>query len=75
MYLLCCAACWFLVQKNVRADGAPLTFPGAQMVPLIAIAAIIWILAHATIHEFTVTAIVLVVASALYWLRRAFVRQ
>ncbi|PYK42502.1 MAG: hypothetical protein DME46_10395, partial [Verrucomicrobia bacterium] len=22
MYLLCCAACWFLVQRDVRADGA-----------------------------------------------------
>ena len=73
MYLLCCAACWFLVRKDVRADGPPFTFPGAQVVPLLAIGAIIWILSHATVHEFAWTAIVLVVASTLYWLRRAFV--
>src|SRR5437867_7869001 len=23
MYLLCCAACWFLVQRDVRSDGEP----------------------------------------------------
>ena len=26
MYLLCCAACWFLVQRDVRADGQALQF-------------------------------------------------
>ena len=31
MYLLCCAACWFLVQRDVRADGAqPFNFPGNE---------------------------------------------
>src|SRR5205814_6407519 len=47
MYLLCCAACWFLVQRAVRADGHPFNFPGMQIVPALAIIAIIWILAHA----------------------------
>src|SRR3984893_4577251 len=27
MYLLCCAACWFLVQRDVRSDGEPFNFP------------------------------------------------
>jgi APA family basic amino acid/polyamine antiporter len=69
MYLLCCAACWFLVQRNVRADGAPFNFPGVKIVPAIAIIAILWILAHATWWEFAINGAVLVVASLLYWLR------
>jgi amino acid transporter len=69
MYLLCCAACWFLVQRNVRADGPPLNFPGMQIVPALAIVAVLWILAHATLWEFAVNGAVLVIASILYLLR------
>ncbi|PYL98504.1 MAG: hypothetical protein DME27_05005 [Verrucomicrobia bacterium] len=70
MYLLCCAACWFLVQRDVRADGAqPFNFPGMKIVPALAIVAIIWILAHATAWEFEVNGIVLAVASVFYFLR------
>ena len=70
MYLLCCAACWVLVQRNVRSDGEPFNFPGMKIVPALAIVAIIWILAHATVREFLVTAIVLVLASMLYYVPR-----
>jgi APA family basic amino acid/polyamine antiporter len=66
MYLLCCAACWFLVQRDVRADGQPFNFPGMKIVPALAIVTIIWILAHATAREFIITGIVLVVATAFY---------
>jgi len=70
MYLLCCAACWFLVQRDVRADGAqPFNFPGMTVVPALAIVAILWILAHATAREFVVTGVVLAIASALYLVR------
>jgi APA family basic amino acid/polyamine antiporter len=70
MYLLCCAACWFLVQRDVRADGAqPFNFPGMKIVPALAIIAIMWILAHATLWEFEVTGTVLVIASLLYFAR------
>lgn len=67
MYLLCCAACWFLVRGDVRTDGKPFNFPGMQIVPLVAIIAIIWILAHATIWEFAVNGIVLAIASVVYF--------
>ncbi len=70
MYLLCCTACWFLVQRDIRADGQPFTFPGMKIVPALAIAAIIWILAHATVREFAVNGIVLAIASVLYVVRR-----
>src|SRR5437660_5962718 len=73
MYFLCCAACWTLIRRDVRADGPPFNFPGLKIVPALAIVAILWILAHATRREFAVTAAVLVVASVLYWLRRSAV--
>ena len=72
MYLLCCAACWFLVQRGVRADGQPFNFPGMKIVPALAIVAIIWILAHATVREFAVNGIVLAIASVLYFVRKSF---
>jgi basic amino acid/polyamine antiporter, APA family len=74
MYLLCCAACWVLIRRDVRSDGKPFDFPGMQIVPGLAILAIIWILAHATVHEFLVTAIVLVLSSVLYFIRRTVAR-
>jgi len=75
MYLLCCAGCWFLVQRDVRSDGEPLSFPGMRIVPALAIVAIIWILAHATPREFIVTGIVLAVASAFYFIRTSIRRK
>jgi APA family basic amino acid/polyamine antiporter len=74
MYFLCCAACWFLVYRDVRTDGRPLNFPGMNIVPALAIIAIIWILSHASIREFAVSGIVLVLASVLYWLPRVLRR-
>jgi phosphatidylserine synthase len=70
MYLLCCASCWVLVYRDVRADGAqPFNFPGMQIVPALAIIAIFWILKHATVREFVVTGIVLALASIMYFAR------
>jgi amino acid transporter len=70
MYLLCCAGCWVLIAKNFQEDAdEPLTFPGMRIVPALAIIAIIWILAHATMREFIVTGIVLAVASIFYLIR------
>src|SRR5438067_7531915 len=69
MYLLCCAACWVLVQRDVRSDGEPFNFPGMKIVPALAIVAIIWILAHAMAREFVVTGIVLALASIVYLIR------
>jgi basic amino acid/polyamine antiporter, APA family len=85
MYLLCCAACWFLVQRDVRSDGKPFNFPGMQIVPGLAIAAILWILGQAALSESSVgndtraglqlAAVVLVIASVLYFLRRSVARS
>jgi APA family basic amino acid/polyamine antiporter len=77
MYLLCCAACWFLVQRDVRTESgsSAFNFPGMQIVPVLAILAIVWILAHVTIWEFEVNAIVLAVASVVYFARTRFRRK
>jgi amino acid transporter len=69
LYMLCCAASWELVRRNVRADGRPFDVPGARILPFIAIAIIIWMLAHATAGEFLVLGMVLAVGSLLYALR------
>ncbi|HEY6152598.1 MAG TPA: amino acid permease [Candidatus Udaeobacter sp.] len=75
MYLLCCAACWVLVYRDVRSDGKPFNFPGMKIVPALAIVAIVWILFHATVREFLVTGIVLVLSSVLYFVRRSVARK
>src|SRR5213592_4463424 len=75
MYFLCCAACWVLIQRDVRSDGEPFNFPGMKIVPALAILAIIWILAHATVREFLVTGIVLALSSVFYFARREFGRK
>ncbi len=73
-YLLCCAAAFELNRRDVRADGVPFNFPGAKIIPVLAIGVAIWILAHATAREFIVTGIVLGIATLLYMVRIAFVR-
>jgi APA family basic amino acid/polyamine antiporter len=85
MYLLCCAACWFLVQRNVRADGKPLSFPGMQIVPALAIITIILILTLASLSEsdvgsdtragLRIAAIVLAAASVVYFVLKSIKRR
>ncbi|MEY2492752.1 MAG: hypothetical protein QOH24_1703 [Verrucomicrobiota bacterium] len=75
LYILCCAAAWELMRRNVRTDGEPFTVPGARIFPIAAIIVIVWILAHATAKEFAVAAIVLVIASGLYFLRNLTARR
>src|SRR5438046_3140758 len=75
MYLLCCAGCWFLVQRDIRTEGQPFNFPGMKIVPVLAIIAIIWILSHATVREFAVNGILLALASVVYLIRGQFRRK
>src|SRR5213592_2086755 len=51
MYLLCCAACWVLVHRDVRSDGKPFNFPGMKIVPALAIAAIVWIVGQSALSD------------------------
>ncbi|MEW6320431.1 MAG: APC family permease [Acidobacteriota bacterium] len=70
LYLLCCVASWELGRRDVRTDAAPFTFPGERVVPIIAVAVIVWILSNATRDEFAVTGAVMALATVLYLLRR-----
>jgi amino acid transporter len=70
VYLLCCAASWELMRRDVRLEAPPFRFAGGRIIPIISIALIIWLLAHATKREWFVTAAVLGVASLLYALRK-----
>lgn len=70
LYILCCAAAWELMRRNVRTEGQPFTVRGAKIFPFCSIAIILWILAHASAKEFAVTAVVLIIASLAYFLRR-----
>jgi len=84
MYLLCCAACWILVQRNVRSDGEPFKFPGMKIVPALAIVAILWILGQSSLSESStgsdtraglrLAVVVLAFASVFYFLRRSIAR-
>ena len=77
MYLLCFAGCWLLLQREKASGqrGGSLSFPGMKIVPILAIVAVIWILAHATMREYLVNALVLVVASLLYLARMVLRRK
>jgi amino acid transporter len=70
LYLLCCVSAWELRRKNVQTGGVPFRIPGGALVPVAAVAVIIWILSNATVKEFSVVGAVLVVASVLYFLAR-----
>jgi APA family basic amino acid/polyamine antiporter len=84
MYLLCCAACWFLVQRDIRinTDGLGFNFSGMKIVPVLAIAAILWILGQSSLSESSIgsdtraglrlAAVALALASVLYFARRKF---
>jgi amino acid transporter len=71
MYLLCVAGSWELQRRDVRTGGTPFTPPGGPAAPILAIAAMLWILSHATLREFGIEALVLALASAFYAIRRA----
>ena len=71
LYLMCCAAAWELVRRNVQTEGKPFgSRTAARVFPPLGIIVIIWILTHATRTEFGVLGAVLAVGSVLFWLRR-----
>jgi APA family basic amino acid/polyamine antiporter len=75
LYVLCCLAAIFLQYREIRGDGLPFTFPGAWIVPILAIGLMIWILKQSTQHEFVLIGIVVVIASAIYVIRLAIERM
>ena len=71
LYLMCVAAAFELQRRDVRADGAvPFAVIGGPVIPILAAAAIIWLLTSATRREFGVEGLVLAVATVFYFIRR-----
>ena len=70
LYLMAAVASLRLVRHDVHGDGPPFAVPGATLIALLAVAAVIGILASATAKEFGATAIALAIASLLYRWRK-----
>jgi len=70
LYFLGCAAALRFVLKG-DAPASALRLPGERVIPVLAMAVILWILAHATLREIAVLAVTLAAATVLYLLRRA----
>jgi amino acid transporter len=69
LYIICCAAAWELMRRDVRTEAEPFTFPGASVVPMVSIIAIVWILSHAKWEEWRPNVWVFAVGSALYFIQ------
>lgn len=67
--LACCLSVLELRRRDVRAEGAPFRAPGGPIIPGLASAVVIWLLASAPITEFLAVGAVLIVSAALYVLR------
>lgn len=69
IYLACCFSSIKLRRRNVRADGPPFVLRGGPTIPLLAAVVVIWMLTSASRVEYISVAIVLVVATVLYFIR------
>ncbi|MDQ6736093.1 MAG: APC family permease [Gemmatimonadota bacterium] len=75
LYLLCCISAYELRRRNVQEGGTPFRIPGGPLVPILAVAVILWILSNATLQEFSVIAGVLVAASVLFVIRKGAIAK
>ncbi len=64
------AASVVLRRRDVRAGGKPFRTPGGLLVPALAAAIVLWLLAHTTWRERIGVALLIAAASALYAIRR-----
>jgi len=71
LYAGCCVASWELRRRDVRAGCIPFRVPAAGVVPVLALAAIAYILVSVTWKEWAVVGGVLVVAAIVYAATRA----
>lgn len=67
--LACCVSVLELRRRDVCAEGTPFRVAGGPIVPILAIAVVVWLLASARVVEYLAVAAVMVVATILYLLR------
>jgi amino acid transporter len=70
LYLLCSAAVLELRRRDVREAGEPFRIPGGAAVPVLSMLVILFLLSNATGAEMRSIGIALLIAVALYLLRR-----
>ena len=70
VYATCCVAAWQLRRRDVRTGGIPFRVPAPTLVVVLACLVIGWILSSVTLAEWGAFAIAVVVAIALFALRR-----
>jgi len=70
LYFLGCAAALRFVSRPAAPGAAGLRLPGERIIPVAAMAVILWILAHATGRELLVLGATLAAAALLYAVRR-----
>jgi len=70
LYLFCCAATFELIRRNVRADGPPFSIHRLLIVPILAVAFLLWIFPDPTLIKFAGAGVVL---AAAWFLREKIV--
>jgi amino acid transporter len=71
VYLVCCLATIQLRRKNVRTEGAlPFSVPGGPIIPLLAVAMLIWLMSSSTKQEFIAIGAMLAAEVVLYFIMR-----
>lgn len=76
MYLLCFAGVWPLLRRSVPENTRPLNFPGMQIVPALAIAAVFWLFwLTQPWDKFGKIGAILVVFSIMYFIRALYLRK
>jgi amino acid transporter len=76
MYLLCFAGVWPLLRLPVHDDARPLNFPGMQIIPALAIGAILWLFWLTQPWDKLARIVtILVVFSVLYFIRAHYLRK
>jgi len=75
VYLACCVGAGRLRRLNVRSEGAPFLMPAGGVVPWLAAALIVGLLAPATKEAWLLTAVVVTAASMAFLVRRHWGRR
>jgi APA family basic amino acid/polyamine antiporter len=69
IYFACCFSSIELRRRNIHADGPPFQLRGGPTIPLLASVVVIWMLTSASRVEYTSVGVVLIIATALYFIR------
>ena len=76
MYLLCFAGVWPLLRRSAPENSRPLNFPGMQIVPALAIGAVLWLFwLTQPWDKFEKIGAILVVFSIIYFIRARYLRK